>query len=54
MSSKLSSLLKQSSARHAHLCPRQVLGVRIGLAGLAAIGLETPMPHKAALVFIEF
>jgi formylmethanofuran dehydrogenase subunit E len=53
MQSFLSSLLKQSSARHDHLCPRQVLGVRMGLAGLAAIGEEVPMPHKAALVFIE-
>jgi len=51
--SSLSNLLKQSSARHDHLCPRQVLGVRMGLAGLAAIGLEAPMPHKAALVIIE-
>jgi formylmethanofuran dehydrogenase subunit E len=51
--SSLSDLLKQSSARHDHLCPRQVLGVRMGLAGLRAIGLEAPMPHKAALVFIE-
>ena len=41
------------SSRHDHLCPRQVLGVRMGLAGLEAIGLEAPMPHKAALVFIE-
>jgi formylmethanofuran dehydrogenase subunit E len=49
----LSILLKQSSARHDHLCPRQVLGVRMGLAGLAAIGLEAPMPHKAALVIVE-
>jgi formylmethanofuran dehydrogenase subunit E len=49
----LSNLLKQSSARHDHLCPRQVLGVRMGLAGLAAIGLDMPMPHKAALVIIE-
>ncbi len=53
MPSLLSDLLKQSSARHDHLCPRQVLGVRMGLAGLAAIGLEAPMPHKAALVFVE-
>ncbi|HTX93053.1 MAG TPA: FmdE family protein [Anaerolineales bacterium] len=49
----LSELLKLSSARHDHLCPRQVLGVRMGLAGLDAIGLEAPMPHKAALVFVE-
>ncbi|HVM71844.1 MAG TPA: FmdE family protein [Anaerolineales bacterium] len=46
-------LLKLSSARHDHLCPRQVLGVRMGLAGLAAIGVDAPIPHKAALVIIE-
>jgi formylmethanofuran dehydrogenase subunit E len=50
---EIHELLKLSSARHDHLCPRQVLGVRMGLAGLAAIGLEAPMPHKAALVLIE-
>jgi formylmethanofuran dehydrogenase subunit E len=50
---ELAELLKLSSARHSHLCPRQVLGVRMGLAGLAAIGLDAPMPHKAALVFVE-
>ena len=53
MPSDLSNLLEQSSARHDHLCPRQVLGVRMGLAGLAAIGVEAPMPHKDALVIIE-
>jgi formylmethanofuran dehydrogenase subunit E len=53
MQTLLAELLKQSSARHDHLCPRQVLGVRMGLAGLAAIGLSAPMPHKAALVFVE-
>jgi formylmethanofuran dehydrogenase subunit E len=49
----LSNLLKRSSSRHDHLCPRQVLGVRMGLAGLTAIGLEAPMPHKAAVVILE-
>lgn len=53
LSIELSELLKLSSARHTHLCPRQVLGVRMGLAGLVAIGLEAPMPHKVALVIIE-
>ncbi len=53
MPADLSDLLKQSSARHDHLCPRQVLGVRMGLAGMAAIGVEAPMPHKDALVIIE-
>ena len=50
---EIHDLLKLSSTRHDHLCPRQVLGVRMGLAGLAAIGLEAPMPHKAALVILE-
>jgi formylmethanofuran dehydrogenase subunit E len=50
---EIHELLKLSSARHDHLCPRQVLGVRMGLAGLAAIGLDAPMPNKTALVIIE-
>jgi formylmethanofuran dehydrogenase subunit E len=32
-------LLAKSVERHKHLCPRQVLGVRIGLGGLLALGL---------------
>lgn len=31
--------LEESAARHKHLCPRQVLGVRLGLRGLLALGL---------------
>jgi len=49
----VSDLLKQSSARHNHLCPRQVLGVRMGLAGLAALGIESPVSKKTALVIVE-
>lgn len=49
----LHELLKLSSSRHDHLCPRQVLGVRMGLAGLKAIGLDAPIQHKSALVMIE-
>ncbi len=54
ISSHLSGLLEQSSAaRHDHLCPRQVLGVRIGLAGLAALGLAAPLSKKTGLVILE-
>ena len=35
----LEPLLEESAARHQHLCPRQILGVRLGLAGLRALGL---------------
>lgn len=50
---ELKELLNLCSSRHEHLCPRQVLGVRMGLAGLARINLPAPMPHKAAMVIIE-
>ena len=53
MSLCITDLLKQSSARHDHLCPRQVLGVRIGLAGLSALGLESPVNKRTALIIIE-
>jgi len=46
-------LLQRSAARHSHLCPRQVLGVRIGLAGAAALGLTTPRRDKRLLVIVE-
>lgn len=35
----LEPLLAETAARHRHLCPRQVLGVRLGLGGLRALGL---------------
>ncbi len=35
----LAPLLKESSQMHRHLCPRQVLGIRMGLYGLRQIGL---------------
>jgi len=53
LSADLSTLLQQSSSRHDHLCPRQVLGVRMGLAGLAALGLGAPLLKKEAVVIVE-
>jgi formylmethanofuran dehydrogenase subunit E len=35
----LADLLEESAERHRHLCPRQVLGVRLGLRGLRELGL---------------
>ena len=49
MSLCISDLLKQSSARHDHLCPRQVLGVRIGLAGLANFGIGSRLSIKHSI-----
>jgi formylmethanofuran dehydrogenase subunit E len=49
----LPSLLSEASARHAHLCPRQVLGVRLGMAGPALVRLDAPRTDKALVVIVE-
>lgn len=49
----LERLLEQSASRHSHLCPRQVLGVRMGLAGAASLGLEIPRQDKRLLIIVE-
>lgn len=49
---KLSDLLQKSSRHHSHLCPRQILGVRLGLAGMKALGFDAP-PKKRLLVIVE-
>ena len=49
----LKPLLDESSSHHNHLCPRQILGVRIGLAGAFALGLEPRVPGKRLLAIIE-
>ncbi len=46
-------LLKISSRDHSHLCPRQILGVRLGLAGMSALGFEAPPDKKQLLVITE-
>lgn len=40
----LSKLLEETSQYHRHLCPRQVLGIRMGLLAGEALGLEVPQP----------
>ena len=50
---ELRTLLETSSANHDHLCPRQTLGVRIGLAGMAALGFSEPPARKRLLVITE-
>ncbi len=53
MTLELRELLSISSARHDHLCPRQVLGVRMGLAGMAALDWSPPLRKELGLVIIE-
>ena len=49
----ISSLLEESARNHHHLCPRQILGVRIGLAGMMAVGFLQPPSSKVLLVISE-
>lgn len=49
----IEKLLELSGARHSHLCPRQVLGVRMALAGAAALGMEIPRRDKRLLIISE-
>ncbi len=51
---RLQSLLDQTAALHQHLCPRQVLGVRMGLFGGRLLNLDLPQEDEKRLyVFME-
>jgi len=49
----ISCLLERSMQDHDHLCPRQILGVRIGMAGMKALGFDEPPTKKQLLVISE-
>jgi formylmethanofuran dehydrogenase subunit E len=49
----LQTLLEISARRHTHLCPRQVIGVRLGMAGAAALEIEVPQKKKRLLTIVE-
>src|SRR5512139_1880159 len=49
----LQTLLEISSRGHDHLCPRQILGVRMGLAGIGALCFESNPKHKRLLIICE-
>lgn len=53
MSQSLDEILERSSARHSHLCPRQVLGARMALAALDILRLDAPVTKGAGLVILE-
>lgn len=49
----LDDVLRLSAAHHHHLCPRQVLGARMGLLAGAALGLDVPSSDKRLLTIAE-
>jgi len=50
---KLERLLTNSTQRHARLCPRQVLGVRMGMLAGKILGLDLPQKDKRLFTFAE-
>lgn len=49
----LDELLKATAAMHHHLCPRQVLGVRMALYGGRLLELEFPRDDKGVIALVE-
>ena len=52
---EFSGLLNESVRTHGHLCAGQVLGVRMSILGLSAIGISDPKgtDRKSIMVFVE-
>ena len=48
----LLSLLEESQVRHSRLCPRQVLGVRIGLAGLKLLDIDPGIQRREKTLIV--
>jgi formylmethanofuran dehydrogenase subunit E len=49
-------LLESSAEAHGHLCPGQVVGVRMGMLGCRLIGLDEPNRHdqiKKLIIYVE-
>lgn len=49
----LDTLLKKSAELHSHLCPRQVLGVRMGMFAGKLLDVELPQTEKRVLAIVE-
>jgi formylmethanofuran dehydrogenase subunit E len=49
----IQSLLAESARSHSHLCPRQILGVRMGMLAAELLDLDLPQSNKRLLVIVE-
>lgn len=45
-------LLEESTRIHGHVCPGQVLGVRLSLLGLKMIGISDPKGHDRRKIYV--
>jgi len=55
MAESFESLLQRAEAAHGHMCPGQVLGVRMALLGLKTLGIDDPLgaDRKRLVTFVE-
>ncbi|MCW5971089.1 MAG: TraR/DksA C4-type zinc finger protein [Blastocatellales bacterium] len=49
----LSEYLIEAERNHGHMCPGQVLGVRMAMAGCRSIGIDEPKSSRRLIVFVE-
>ncbi|MCG3159805.1 MAG: hypothetical protein JMDDDDMK_00825 [Acidobacteria bacterium] len=49
----LNEYLVEAEKNHGHMCPGQVLGVRMAMLGCRLIGIEEPKVGKRLIVFVE-
>jgi formylmethanofuran dehydrogenase subunit E len=49
----LEEYLVEAERNHGHMCPGQVLGVRMAMSGCRAVGIEEPKVGKRLIVFVE-
>jgi formylmethanofuran dehydrogenase subunit E len=49
----LAEYLVEAEHNHGHMCPGQVLGVRMAMLGCGLIGIEEPKVGKRLIVFVE-
>lgn len=49
----LAEYLIEAECNHGHMCPGQVLGVRMAMLGCRLVGIEEPKVGKRLIVFVE-
>lgn len=49
----LDELIEQAAKAHGHLCPGQILGLRMGILGCRLVGVDDPKKEKSLIVCVE-
>lgn len=49
----LDELLTEADRAHGHLCPGQILGVRMAMLGCQLVGIDEPRRSKKLIVYVE-